>query len=172
MAFDGSEPVEMRPGSYLNIPAHLRHRVDWTDPDQPTVWLAIIMADKSRSEAGIRGNDTSSEMEYPAYHRDKANQNQDQHNGKHRRDRQDVAPWRAWPPPAYCDRNRRFSLPRIDLDPVAERLEKLEISRICLEGDIEQIAQNRDGAHGDVDQDIRHHPCCHRSRNFIVHKGN
>ena len=39
--FDGGEPVELRPGSYVNIPAGRRHRVDWTDPAQPTVWLAI-----------------------------------------------------------------------------------------------------------------------------------
>lgn len=29
------------PGSYLLIPRHVRHRVTWTDPDYPTVWLAI-----------------------------------------------------------------------------------------------------------------------------------
>ena len=28
-------------GLYLNIPAHVRHRVAWTDPNQKTVWLAI-----------------------------------------------------------------------------------------------------------------------------------
>ena len=38
---DDPDPVPMVPGSYLNIPAHRRHRVDWTDPDQVTVWLAI-----------------------------------------------------------------------------------------------------------------------------------
>jgi cupin 2 domain-containing protein len=36
-----NEVVEMKPGSFLNIPAHRRHRVAWTDPNQPTVWLAI-----------------------------------------------------------------------------------------------------------------------------------
>ena len=36
-----AEPVELRQGSYLNIPAHARHRVAWTDPAQKTVWLAI-----------------------------------------------------------------------------------------------------------------------------------
>ncbi len=35
------EPVELRRGSHLNIPAHARHRVVWTDPNQKTVWLAI-----------------------------------------------------------------------------------------------------------------------------------
>jgi cupin 2 domain-containing protein len=33
--------VELRPGSYLNIPAHARHRVQWTDPNEKTVWLVI-----------------------------------------------------------------------------------------------------------------------------------
>ena len=28
-------------GSYLNIPAHTRHRVKWTIPDIETIWLAI-----------------------------------------------------------------------------------------------------------------------------------
>jgi cupin 2 domain-containing protein len=29
------------PGAWLEIPPHVRHRVDWTDADEPTVWLAI-----------------------------------------------------------------------------------------------------------------------------------
>jgi cupin 2 domain-containing protein len=28
-------------GGYVLIPAHVRHRVEWTDPDQPTIWLAL-----------------------------------------------------------------------------------------------------------------------------------
>jgi cupin 2 domain-containing protein len=32
---------EMKPGDFVNIPAHRRHRVEWTAPDEPTVWLAI-----------------------------------------------------------------------------------------------------------------------------------
>lgn len=28
-------------GSYLNIPAHTRHRVKWTAPETETIWLAI-----------------------------------------------------------------------------------------------------------------------------------
>jgi cupin 2 domain-containing protein len=31
----------MNPGDYVHIPAHCRHRVEWTDPDKPTVWLAL-----------------------------------------------------------------------------------------------------------------------------------
>jgi len=33
--------VEMKPGDFINIPAHTRHRVDWTTPDEPTVWLGV-----------------------------------------------------------------------------------------------------------------------------------
>ena len=36
-----AEPVGLQQGSYLNIPAHARHRVAWTDPDEKTVWMAI-----------------------------------------------------------------------------------------------------------------------------------
>lgn len=31
----------LAPGQYLEIPPHVRHRVDWTDADEPTVWLAV-----------------------------------------------------------------------------------------------------------------------------------
>lgn len=31
----------MAAGDYLLIPAHCRHRVDWTDPDLQTIWLAV-----------------------------------------------------------------------------------------------------------------------------------
>ena len=33
--------VEMKPGDFVNIPAHTKHRVEWTTPDEPTVWLAV-----------------------------------------------------------------------------------------------------------------------------------
>lgn len=35
------ETVELTPGSFVDIPARRRHRVAWTDPNQPTIWLAI-----------------------------------------------------------------------------------------------------------------------------------
>jgi cupin 2 domain-containing protein len=34
--------VEMWPGDHITIPAHQRHRVEWTTPDEPTVWLAVF----------------------------------------------------------------------------------------------------------------------------------
>jgi cupin 2 domain-containing protein len=36
---EGTE--EMMPGDYILIPAHARHRVDCTSPDEETVWLAV-----------------------------------------------------------------------------------------------------------------------------------
>jgi cupin 2 domain-containing protein len=33
--------VEMKPGDFVNIPAFKKHRVDWTTPDEPTVWLGV-----------------------------------------------------------------------------------------------------------------------------------
>ncbi len=33
--------VEMKPGDFVNIPAHKKHRVEWTTPDEPTIWLAV-----------------------------------------------------------------------------------------------------------------------------------
>jgi len=38
---DGSPPVELAPADWLIIPAHKKHRVEWTDPEQDTVWLAV-----------------------------------------------------------------------------------------------------------------------------------
>jgi cupin 2 domain-containing protein len=32
---------EMKPGDFVNIPAHRRHRVEWTTPNEPTIWLAV-----------------------------------------------------------------------------------------------------------------------------------
>lgn len=33
--------VDLKKGDYLLIPAHQKHRVHWTDPNHPTIWLAI-----------------------------------------------------------------------------------------------------------------------------------
>ena len=33
--------VEMKPGNFINIPAFRKHRVEWTTPDEPTVWLGV-----------------------------------------------------------------------------------------------------------------------------------
>ena len=35
------ERVELGPGDYLTIPAHRRHRVEWTAKGEETVWVAV-----------------------------------------------------------------------------------------------------------------------------------
>lgn len=42
LRFEGeAEAHVMRAGDHLVIPAHRRHRVEWTDSREPTVWLAV-----------------------------------------------------------------------------------------------------------------------------------
>ena len=35
------EEIILEAGDCLDIPAHARHRVEWTAPDQKTIWLAV-----------------------------------------------------------------------------------------------------------------------------------
>ena len=36
-----SEAIYLKPGDYVNIPAHMRHRVERTDDAGETIWLAV-----------------------------------------------------------------------------------------------------------------------------------
>lgn len=38
---DEETPLTLIPGDYVWIPAHRRHRVEWTSNDEPAVWLAL-----------------------------------------------------------------------------------------------------------------------------------
>lgn len=43
LRFSGKDDVTvLKPGDSLLIPAHVRHRVEWTAPDQATVWLTVF----------------------------------------------------------------------------------------------------------------------------------
>lgn len=42
VAFEDGRKVELQAGDYLEIPAHVRHRVQATSQSEPTVWLAIF----------------------------------------------------------------------------------------------------------------------------------
>ena len=42
ISFEKGDEVKLKEGSYLNIPAHKKHKVTWTDPDIETIWLAIF----------------------------------------------------------------------------------------------------------------------------------
>lgn len=43
--FDNGESTTLNEGDYLNIPAHTRHKVSYTSPDQVTLWLAVFYQD-------------------------------------------------------------------------------------------------------------------------------
>lgn len=34
--------IDLRPGDFVNLPAGQKHRVEWTSPDEPTIWLAVF----------------------------------------------------------------------------------------------------------------------------------
>ena len=42
ISFEDGKEIELKPGDYLNIPAHAKHKVIWTDQENETVWLAIF----------------------------------------------------------------------------------------------------------------------------------
>ena len=39
---DENEARTLQAGDFIDIAPHRRHRVDWTDPTQTTVWLAVF----------------------------------------------------------------------------------------------------------------------------------
>jgi len=36
---------ELQPGDFVLIPAGVRHRVAWTTPEEPTIWLAVHLGE-------------------------------------------------------------------------------------------------------------------------------
>ena len=41
LSFDNQITVQLSAGDFINMPAHTKHRVSWTDPDTETIWLAV-----------------------------------------------------------------------------------------------------------------------------------
>jgi cupin 2 domain-containing protein len=39
---DEAEARQLGPGDWVEIAPHRRHRIEWSDPAQPTVWLAVF----------------------------------------------------------------------------------------------------------------------------------
>ena len=44
LLLDPEEHIELQKGDHLLIPAHRRHRVEWTSPEMDTIWLALFFA--------------------------------------------------------------------------------------------------------------------------------
>ncbi len=42
LELEGGRVVDLGPGDWVELAAHLRHRVAWTHPSEPTVWLAVF----------------------------------------------------------------------------------------------------------------------------------
>ncbi|EKE70230.1 cupin domain-containing protein [Gallaecimonas xiamenensis] len=42
LGFEDGSAVRLGPGEYLDLAPGVRHRVNWTTPDEPTVWLALF----------------------------------------------------------------------------------------------------------------------------------
>ena len=43
--------IKMNKGDYILLPAHCRHRVEWTDPEIDSIWLAVHFTRKQDSDA-------------------------------------------------------------------------------------------------------------------------
>ncbi|MEZ0151589.1 MAG: cupin domain-containing protein [Candidatus Reddybacter sp.] len=41
IAFEDEPEIRLVAGSYIDIAAHKKHRVSWSDPDVETIWLAV-----------------------------------------------------------------------------------------------------------------------------------
>ena len=42
LLFEGSYHAStLKPGDYVNIPAHVKHKVEWTNQAEETIWLAV-----------------------------------------------------------------------------------------------------------------------------------
>ena len=42
LEFEDGSTCDLCAGDYINIPAHAKHKVLWTDPNQITIWLAVF----------------------------------------------------------------------------------------------------------------------------------
>ena len=46
---DEADTRSLRPGDFVDIAAHRRHRVEWTHPEIPTIWLAVHYVNASNA---------------------------------------------------------------------------------------------------------------------------
>jgi len=42
LSFEDEKQVHLKSGEYINIPAHKKHKVSWSEPDVETIWLAVF----------------------------------------------------------------------------------------------------------------------------------
>ena len=51
LGFIDTEPVDLKPGDYLLLPAHCKHRVDWTSSEPMCIWLAVHVTEPVSSDS-------------------------------------------------------------------------------------------------------------------------
>lgn len=42
LLFEDNKEITLKPGDYLTIPLHTKHRIEWTSPDEDTIWLTVF----------------------------------------------------------------------------------------------------------------------------------
>ncbi|KZN59167.1 hypothetical protein N473_03155 [Pseudoalteromonas luteoviolacea CPMOR-1] len=42
LTFEDGRVIRLGAGEHINIPAHCKHKVSWTQPDTETIWLAVF----------------------------------------------------------------------------------------------------------------------------------
>ena len=41
LSFEDEPSIKLKAGDFFNINAHKKHKVEWTEPDIETIWLAV-----------------------------------------------------------------------------------------------------------------------------------
>ena len=41
LLFSDGSSIKMKTGDFIDIPAHKKHKVEWTNPEIETIWLAV-----------------------------------------------------------------------------------------------------------------------------------
>ena len=41
LSFEDEPSTKLKAGDFINIAAHKKHKVEWTEPDIETIWLAV-----------------------------------------------------------------------------------------------------------------------------------
>lgn len=58
LKFENQEEIVLNSGDFINIPANIRHRVEWTDANQASVWLALHYSNLEANYPHIKAVET------------------------------------------------------------------------------------------------------------------
>jgi len=46
ITFENHSTITLYAGDHITIPAHTKHKVSWTKPDEETIWLAVFYRER------------------------------------------------------------------------------------------------------------------------------